>query len=325
MTAKISTYTSVLAPHLRAFVAERQACGLKYQTAQVYLRDFDRWLCEHPCLPDALSRATVEGWTAKRPNEQPVTQYGRVSLMRQFAQYLTRQDLPAYNPPPQQRYGNLPVFVPRIFTPTEIQQIFEVVDHWPHCTRRLVQALVLPEIYRVLYGCGLRVGEALSLRVGDVDLAHGVLTIRKAKFNKERVIPVAPALQTRLQRYADARGQRPLDETFFANEWGEPLTHAVIYKTFREILWRLHIPFEGGGHGPRVHDLRHTFAVHRLIHWYHEQADLNAMLPLLSTYLGHAGMAGTQRYLTMVQDLLPAITERLEHLVGHVIPGGDAV
>jgi len=325
MTAEISDYTSILTPHLHAYVAERLACGFKCKTVQVHLRAFDRWLTAHPCPPDTLPRATVEAWIAKQPNEQPNTHCGRICSLRQFARYLIRQGLSAYLPPPRSGQADRFGFVPRIFTPAEVQQIFQEVDQWPYLPHRPVRHLVMPEVYRVLYGCGLRVGEALSLRIRDVDLTQGVLTIRKAKFDKERLIPVAPALHARLQRYAAARGQRPLDEPFFSDEYGMPVTHGAVYTMFREILWRMRIPFVGGGHGPRVHDLRHTFAVHRLIHWYHQGVDLTAMLPLLSTYLGHVGMAGTQRYLTMVQDLLPAITERLEQLVGHVIPGGDAV
>ncbi|MHB0935024.1 MAG: tyrosine-type recombinase/integrase [Armatimonadota bacterium] len=325
MTAEISHYTSSLAPHLCAYVAERLACGFKCNTMQAHLRAFDRWLATNPCPPDTLPRATVEAWIAKRPNEQPNTHCSRICSPRQFARHLTRQGLPAYLPPPGSGHADRFGFVPRIFTPAEVQRIFQEVDQWPYLPHRPVRYLVMPEVYRVLYGCGLRVGEALSLRIRDVDLAQGVLTIRKAKFDKERLIPVAPTLLARLQRYATARGQRPLDEPFFSDEHGVQITHAAVYTMFREILWRMRIPFVGGGHGPRIHDLRHTFAVHRLIHWYHQGVDLHAMLPLLSTYLGHVGMAGTQRYLTLVQDLLPAITERLEQLVGHVIPGGDAV
>ena len=323
MSANISTFTSILGSHLREFVREQQACGYKYETAQVYLRQFDHWLIEHPCLPDSLPRSTVEAWTAKRLNEHPNTHFGRVSILRQFAKYLTRHGIPAYISPPRTGVMDQYGFVPRIFTPAEIQQIFHEVDHWPHFSHRPVRHIVLPEVYRVLYGCGLRAGEALSLRVRDVDLENGVLTILKAKFDKERLVPVAQTLKVRLQRYADTRGVRPPDEPFFSDEHGKPLTHAVVYKLFREILWRMKIPFIGGGHGPRVHDLRHTFAVHRLIHWYQQGVDLNAMLPLLSTYLGHVGIEGTQRYLTLVDDLLPAITERLEQLVGEIIPGGD--
>jgi site-specific recombinase XerD len=323
MTADISCFASILAPHLHAYLHERIGCGFTSRTIQSHLRDFDRWLCLHSCPVDMLPRTTVEAWTAKRPNEHLNTHSGRVCSVRQFARYLTRQGLVAYIPPPKMAVADPYGFVPRIFTPQEIQQLLREIDTWPHHARRPVRHLVMPELYRVLYGCGLRVGEALALHVRDVDLAQGVLAIHKAKFGKERLIPVAPALQVRLQRYADARGSRPADAPFFADEHGKPMTHAVVYNLFREVLWRMHIPFVGGGHGPRVHDLRHTFAVHRLVHWYHQGADLTAMLPLLSIYLGHAGMAGTQRYLTLVPELLPAVTERLEHLVGSVIPGGD--
>jgi len=323
MAAENPTFTSVLASHLEGFLRERQAGGYDLHNPRVYLRDFDRWISQHPCPPNAMPRATVEAWTAKRPNESGNTHFGRVCLLRQFARYLTRQGLSAYICPPRtgiiDKYG----FVPRIFSRAEVQQIFHEVDHWPRVKQRPVRHLVLPEVFRVLYGCGLRVGEVMSLRVRDVDLEEGVLAIREAKLDRERLVPLAPSLQARLQRYAEARGVRPAEEPFFGDERGKPLTHAVIYCMFREILWRMKIPYVGGGHGPRPHDLRHTFAVHRLVQWYQQGVDLAAMLPLLSTYMGHTGMVGTQRYLPLVADLFPAITEKLEQLVGQVIPEGD--
>jgi len=114
-----------------------------------------------------------------------------------------------------------------------------------------------------------------------------------------------------------------MESYFFPSRDGGYYGCNAIYLVFRIILKRIGIKHGGHGYGPRLHDLRHTFAVHRLIGWYRERENLNAKLPLLATYLGHQGMNGTQRYLHLVPKLLPEVTETLENTVGHVIPGRE--
>jgi integrase len=180
--------------------------------------------------------------------------------------------------------------------------------------------LILPEIFRVLYGCGLRVSEAIGLRVGAVDLRAGVLTIRQGKFRKDRLVPLAPSLTQRLRRYADALGGQPADAVFFPSRGARPYHRVTVYHAFRQLLWRCRIAHGGRGHGPRLHDLRHTFAVHRLAQWYRAGADLNALLPVLATYLGHQSVTQTQVYLRLTADLFPDLAARSEAAFGHVIP-----
>jgi integrase len=313
---------SILAPQMNAFVAEKQAAGYRYKTTAVYLRDLDRFLVQGDHNIMGLPKGIVEEWVAKRPNEGDHTHFNRVCLVRQFAMYLCRQDLPAYAPPhgtgKMDHYG----FTPRIFTHAEIQQMFHEVDNWPRFAHLPLRHVIMPELFRTLYACGLRVGEALALRVGDVDLQEGILTIRHAKFDKDRLVPLAPSLLARLRAYAARLGPRDPEAYFFPGTDGRPIHHNAVYTAFREILWKLRIPHVGRGQGPRVHDLRHTFAVHRLLEWYRQGADLNAKLPLLCTYLGHRGIRGTQRYLHMIPELLTEITGRLEESFGHVVPGG---
>ena len=136
---------------------------------------------------------------------------------------------------------------------------------------------------------------------------------------------MSESLKERLRNYSSKLGTRGPDAPFFPGANGTQIKHGVVYKLFREILWKMGIPHVGRNQGPRIHDLRHTFAVHRLVQWYREGADLDAMLPRLSTYLGHVGMEGTQRYLQMVAELMPEVTKTLEATVGYVIPGGNEI
>ena len=177
-----------------------------------------------------------------------------------------------------------------------------------------------PELLRVLYGCGLRLEEALRLRMRDVDLVQGVLHINDTKFRKDRLVPPARPLVVRLQKYAAALGPRSDEEYFFPSPRGGRLDGGGVYRNFRELLHRCGIGHGGRGEGPRLHDLRHTFAVHTLLRWYREGADLQARMPVLATYLGHASIDGTQDYLQMTAELHPEIVSRSDAAFSDVIP-----
>jgi integrase/recombinase XerD len=180
--------------------------------------------------------------------------------------------------------------------------------------------LVMPEVFRLLYGCGFRVREVLKLRVRDVDLNQGTITVRQGKGRKDRLVPPALALVNRLRKYAARLENRPPDATFFPGVSGRPFSLRTVYTLFRQLLLRCGIPHAGRGKGPRIHDYRHLFAVHALRRWYREGADLDAKLPLLATYLGHQHLSGTQHYLHLTAELFPEITARAEAAFGDVIP-----
>lgn len=316
-------FTGPFAQLLADFVREKRASGYKYNTEVIYLLKLGMLLEQETVSPAELPKAVAEKWMAKLPNEHANTHCGRICILKQFSLYLVRRGIPAYIPPLKSGRHSKYGFVPRIFTHEEIRRMFEELDNWRHFPHLPYRHVVMPELFRLLYGCGLRVGEALNLKLGDVDLAEGVFTIRGAKFGKERLVPMAQTLTERLRNYSSRLGTRSPDAPFFPGTNGRHMKHGVVYTLFREVLWKMGIPHVGRNHGPRIHDLRHTFAAHRLLQWYREGADLNAMLPRLSTYLGHCGMEGTQRYLHLVEELLPEINERLECSVGHVIPGGN--
>ena len=211
-------------------------------------------------------------------------------------------------------------FSPHIFTHAEVSRLLTAIDQLAPTARTPLRHLVLPEVFRLLYGCGFRIGELLRLRVADVDLDQGVITVREGKFGRDRLVPPAISLVKRLQQYAASFGTRPVDDFFFASYQDGPWSRNAVYDTFRKLLHQCGIPHAGRGRGPRVHDLRHTFAVHTLLRWYREGADLEARLPILATYMGHQTLAGTQRYLHLTAELYPEITRRTNAAFGEVIP-----
>jgi integrase/recombinase XerD len=179
---------------------------------------------------------------------------------------------------------------------------------------------VMPELFRLLYGCGFRVGEVLKLRVRDVDLQKGIITVRQAKYRKDRLVPPALSLMNRLRKFAEYFGNRPPEAFFFPGASGSAMALRTVYTVFRKLLMQCGIAHAGRGRGPRIHDFRHLFAVHTLRRWYRTGEDLDAKLPLLATYLGHQHLSGTQYYLHLTAELFPEITARLDANFGEVIP-----
>jgi integrase len=165
-----------------------------------------------------------------------------------------------------------------------------------------------------LYGTGMRLGEALRLRVMDLDLTLDLVTIRDTKFYKSRLVPLGPDLARLIRQYLHQRGRqnqpyRPL----FQTKSGHPIAAQVAAISFARLRRIACVERRDDSYfQPRLHDLRHTFAVHRLTEWYRQNADLQRMLPALSTYLGHVSLSATQRYLTMTPELLQQANHRFE-------------
>lgn len=314
-----STFQSVLASLLGAFLCDKRARGYRYAREEHHLRQLDRFLVAAGLAEPALPRELVERWLSMTAHRRPSTHRHRQVLIRQLATFLSLRGCSAYSPPLTVKLSKSYVTA-RVFSREEITAILRAADRLPFNPRSPIRHLVMPTLFRVLYGCGLRVGEALRLTVADVEIQGGILKIRESKFRKDRLVPVAPGLQNCLREYADALGSRALEDPFFPSPRGGPYEHQAIYKTFRQLLRAAGIPHEGRDHGPRLHELRHAFAVHRLEDWYRVGEDINAKLLLLATYLGHRSMLGTQFYLQLTRTLFTDLADRLEYAFGHVIP-----
>jgi len=203
-----------------------------------------------------------------------------------------------------------------VFSRDELQRL---LDGTPimESARSRVRPVTFRTLILVLYGAGLRPGEALRLRCCDVDLADRVLAIWDTKFFKSRFVPVGAELANALHHYWTVRQHRPLpmgsQSTFFATETGHRISLGMIERAFVRLREHAGIRRPAADRWqPRLHDLRRTFAVHRLIAWYREGADVQACLPLLATYLGHINLSGTQTYLTMTPELLGEASRRFE-------------
>ncbi len=213
---------------------------------------------------------------------------------------------------------------PYIYSEAELKRLLAAV---PAATgsRSDINADTLRTLLLLLYGAGLRRGEARRLKVEDVDVPQSLIHIRGTKFFKTRIVPLSTSLNTVMKafiakhcnRYSKGGGSM-----LFCKRDSTPLTDSAISAAFRRLRTIAGIKRDGGARNqPRIHDLRHSAAVHRVTSWYRCDADLNDLLPKLATYLGHKDLSGTQRYLTMTQELLAEASRRFEAFAqggGHV-------
>ena len=307
---------------ITALVAEKRAVGYKYHAEQQVLARFEAFShSEFPGL-GTLTEESVHAWiaAARRRDVQPATLQGSAAPVRELARWLARRGVAAYllagpTLPKPARY------VPHIYTDAELAALFSETDRCHYCSEVPLRHLVMPVLFRTIYACGLRCSEARLLRVDDVDIDAGVLQIRDAKGGKDRQVPVSGALRARLGAYhTQVVGHPSMREWFFPGRADQPLTLGNVGHNFRRFLWQAHIPHGGRGRGPRVHDLRTTFAVNNLRRWFAQGQDVDALLPVLQTYMGHSSIDDTAYYLHLTAESYPDITVRVQEAIGDVVP-----
>ena len=202
--------------------------------------------------------------------------------------------------------------VPHIYSDQELGQLLRAFLAAPTTELRRCTYYT---IFGLLMVTGCRVGEILGLVVGDVNLRKGFLTIRNAKCGKSRIIPIHPTTAQALKRYVRIRnfylGSTPL-KRFFVSRFGNPVDAGDLTRLFIKISKEIGLRKAEAHHGPRLHDLRHSFAVRTILTWYRNEVDVDANMPLLSTYLGHVRPSDTYWYLTGVPELLSLAATRLE-------------
>jgi integrase/recombinase XerD len=200
-----------------------------------------------------------------------------------------------------------------------VRRLFAAIDSQPMSSYSN-KAMVDPVLFRVLYGAGLRISEALSLTLADVDTRAGTLRIRDTKNGENRTVPVTGRLAATLESYIAAAhpAPEPGDHVFYSVAPGRPINQSTIYVRFRGYLADAGIPHFTGG--PHPHSLRHGFAVANLRRWAAQGADLAVMLPYLACYMGHADLRGTQYYLRLTADAYPEVMARAQVRFGYVIP-----
>ena len=304
---------------IKDYIAEKRSIGGKGNTEAKRLREFSKTPYA-AILHDELTEEAVNMWLSKRPEDTPAGMRQRYAIIRGLAKYMCRQGYKAYVPD-QSCIQKLPrhTYVPYIFSYDEIIRFMvasETYGKSTFCYHKWAQHII-PLIFKMLYCTGMRVGEVVALETSDVDFAAGVITVKEAKFGKKRYIPIHDELRRFLNDYVKER--QPTHFLFPTRDGGMYSTH-TIYNIFRDILYRAGIPFKGKGIGPRVHDFRHTFAVHSLLKWMYDGHDLSTALPRISTYLGHSGLKETEWYLRLTISISPSLGKQINQKFNSIFP-----
>jgi len=248
---------------------------------------------------------------AMQPTCQPAQWASYLSMVRRFARYVSAYDARTEIPP----CGLLPYRAcrvqPYLYTDEEIARLIKTAKRLPSPLG--LRATTYATLLGLLAVTGMRVSEPVALDRDDVDLSRGILTIRRTKFGKSRMLPLHASTLEALRRYGKLRDRLfPRVKSFFVNERGSRLNANIVQRTFVRLSRRTGLRGPKDSYGPRLHDLRHRFAVETLIRWYREGIDVERHLPELSTYLGHVHVADTYWYISAVPELLRLATLRLE-------------
>ncbi len=298
------------------YVVHKRSLGMRFNTEERALKSFCCYVRHIPLaqIEPAQVRAFLDG-------TGPVTsfwhrKYGALHGFYRYAiarGHIDRSPLPNVVPKPP------PPFVPYIFTRGELRRLLQATEVCQN-SRCLVQAETFRTLLLLLYGAALRISEALSLTLNDVELENALLRIRESKFYRTRWVPIGADLCAVLARHIQLRRTAPRDKgrwgpnaSLFVTRIDAALTRRAAEAAFCRL--RDHagvLRSDGARYQPRLHDLRHAAAVHRVIDWYRRGYDVQRLLPRLATYLGHVHICGTQKYLTLTSEMLQEAGHRFE-------------
>jgi integrase/recombinase XerD len=305
---------STLAEHAQNYLRLRRALGFKLKGEGVLLAEFVA--CAEQAGQRTITTEFALSW-ARRPHSASRNYLSRrLRAVRSFARYLYALDaaceIPSLELLPASKYRPAPY----LYRDEEIVALMTAAG----ALRPPLRAATFRTLIGLLACTGLRIGEALRLdRREDVDTTRGLLSVRDSKFGKSRGVLLHPSTVAALENYGEIRDRlcsEPTQPSFFITTRGTQIAHPTIYPPFRTLLEQAGITHPVPGRHVRVHDLRHSFAVKTLLGWYRDGGDVQARMPLLSTYLGHVDPAATFWYLSAAPELLALAVNRLEHPTG---------
>lgn len=313
--------TGIYAPYIRQYLKLKRNLGFKLRDAEYIFRQFALLASERGETSVGISKELSDAWCRKRPNESDGTRNVRVSFISLFARFLCDAGFPSYvSEVPKRPKG----FVPYIFSREEMTAIFKACDSLKPTRRRNDTACeIMPTLVRLLYGTGMRLGEALSLKEKDVNLEDNCITVRESKNGTERIIPIKESLSKVCKYYRERKRIRiktGTSDIFFVKSDNTPCAQPTAYQNFRGILWQAGIRHLGKGLGPRLHDLRHTFSCHSLIAMDKSGVDIYHSMPVLSIYLGHRTLESTDKYVRLTAEMYPELIKGVNDVCSYIYP-----
>jgi integrase/recombinase XerD len=308
------------AEHIKEYVYLKQAMGYKYESEAKHLLRFSYFTAEKYAEAKILTKEIVLEWCSKKSYEAQANQCARASILRQFAIYMDNMGVSTYIQP-KSYYPTEEKYVPYIYTEDELKRFFHETDKCHYVSECPYRHQIMPLFFRMLYSCGLRSSEARLLKISDVDLGAGILSIQHSKKDNSRLVPMSEQLTKHCSNYySNVHILSKESDWFFPGLNGKPMTITNVYHNFRRFLWKAGISHGGRGKGPRVHDFRFVYACHCLKKWVLQGKDLSAYLPVLKTYMGHDSFEETAYYLSLTADIFPDISIKLEGFYTDLIP-----
>jgi Site-specific recombinase XerD len=304
----------------------KQDLGYDSLRTKWILLEFDKFFINIGTDSLYISRDLIERWRKTRINDTQSTLYTKYSHWSQFCKYMCKHGCECYIPrlPKSPGKGH---FTPYIFSHKQMKDIFRICDSLRLYDNHMTTILfVMPAILRLMYGTGIRVSEALSIKNEDVDFENHYIIVRKTKNGEQRLAPLSDTLQNVLEEYVINRNRMPLPSVgkpsgyFFISPCGGHCRANSIYNWFKKILFEAGIPHFGNHQGPRVHDLRHTCAVHSMMKMTKSGFDMYYTLPVLSIFMGHKSIGATEQYVRLTTEMYPELLNDERKLCSYVYP-----
>lgn len=295
------------------YVNHKRSLGYKYVPRQIRaLALMNRYLSPHP----KITKQVAESWTAKNEGETFRTQEQRTGQLRQFSLYLNSIDIKAYVPPFIPQKPSL--FVPHIFTKSEMSAIIHAADSLEYEYRSPYFHINYPFLIRLLYSTGLRISEALALQIKDVDFTERLIHIQQAKHNNSRLVPLPDGIWRDFLEFIKNTDRK--SGFLFQNRQHQPYRTGSVLSRFKRLMQSACIQPIENDKLPRLHDLRHTFAVHSLEQMIEQGIDVYVTIPYLSDFMGHRTIATTEQYLRLTSESFDRITAPAEVAAQNLYP-----
>jgi integrase/recombinase XerD len=315
---------SVYAKNIKGYIDMKRKLGFKFYTGEVLLSQFDKFAEDRNEISLGISKEFANCWGERRSYESEQYRYERVRCLAQFSSYLRDKGIESYIP-------RLPLFkqnrmVPYIYSHDEMLKIFHKVDNLRLAANSCGTSHLfsMPVIFRVLYATGIRIGEAIALNDEDVNLAERFIRIVDSKNGKERIVPISDSLVSVCQEYKHYKSQLRLcdskSDSMFVNRNRERCSANSVRFWFKNCVNELMRSNKNYNISPRVHDLRHTFAVRTLAQMAESGVDLYASLPILSVYLGHNSISSTNYYVRLTSNSYPDLIKEVDQICLNVFP-----
>lgn len=318
-------FRSSFSAQMSSFIKMKTTMGHERRFYESNLFQFDSYLCKYHPDCDLITQEITEEWRTTMLNNTRNTVYHKYCVLNSFCRYLNHIGYPCYIP--RLPKWSKSSFVPYIFTHDEVMHMFEFFDnlrmkqHNGNC-----HYFCIPVLFRVLYGTGMRISEALSLKNRNVDLESRTILLEITKNNQHRMIPINDQMYDVLFQYINEKSKlRRLrrngpDDYFFVSVLGDDMRTSTAHGYFKQALRACGIIRNKGKIGPRIHDFRHTFAVHSLIQQTNAGTDIYCSLPILSVFLGHREFRDTEVYVRLTIDMFPEIINKQQQLLEEVFP-----